>query len=426
MGKPRGFLEVERNDRAYAPVVERVKHWREFVQEPAPEAVARQASRCMDCGIPFCHSGCPVNNLIPDWNDLVYRQDWQAAIERLHQTNNFPEITGRICPAPCEAACTLNIDDAPVTIKSIEAAIADRAWQEGWVEPQLVARGSGKRIAIVGSGPAGLACAQQLARLGHAPTVFEKSDRIGGLLRYGIPDFKLDKSVIDRRIQQMEAEGVIFRTNMEVGVTVSVERLLDDYHILVLAGGAEQPRDLEVPGRELGGVHFAMDFLTQQNKRNAGDTAEKAAPGGEISALGKHVVVIGGGDTGSDCIGTSFRQGAASVTQFEILPQPPLHENKALTWPNWPMKLRTSSSQEEGAEREFSVVTTGFEGRNGQVTALRCVRSELVDGPDGRKNIEPVPGTEFEIKADLVLLAMGFTGPRKQGALESSGVELTP
>jgi glutamate synthase (NADPH/NADH) small chain len=426
MGKPTGFLETERRDRGYAPVAERVKHWREFVEEPSPEAVARQASRCMDCGIPFCHSGCPVNNLIPDWNDLVYQQDWQAAIERLHQTNNFPEITGRICPAPCEAACTLNIDDVPVTIKSIEAAIADRAFKEGWVVPQGASRGSGKRIAIVGSGPAGLACAQQLARLGHAPTVFEKSDRIGGLLRYGIPDFKLDKAVIDRRVQQMETEGVIFRTNMEVGVTVSVERLLDDYHILILAGGAEQPRDLQVPGRELGGVHFAMDFLTQQNKRNAGDSAEKAAPNGEISALGKHVVVIGGGDTGSDCIGTSFRQGAASVTQLEIMPQPPLHENKALTWPNWPMKLRTSSSQEEGAEREFSVLTTAFEGENGQVTALRCVRSELVDGPDGRKTIQPVPGTEFEIKADLVLLAMGFLGPRNQGAVETSGVELTP
>jgi glutamate synthase (NADPH/NADH) small chain len=425
MGKPTGFLEVERNDRGYAPVAERVRHWHEFVQEPTPEAVTRQASRCMDCGIPFCHSGCPVNNLIPDWNDLVYQQDWQTAIERLHQTNNFPEITGRICPAPCEAACTLNIDDVPVTIKSIEAAIADRACREGWVTPQGASRGSGKRIAIVGSGPAGMACAQQLARLGHAPTVFEKSDRIGGLLRYGIPDFKLDKSVIDRRIVQMEAEGVIFRPNMEVGVTVSVERLLDDYHILVLAGGAEQPRDLAVPGRELAGVHFAMDFLTQQNKRNAGDGPEKAAPNGEINALGKHVVVIGGGDTGSDCIGTSFRQGAASVTQLEIMPQPPLHENKALTWPNWPMKLRTSSSQEEGAEREFSVLTTGFEGENGQVTALRCVRSELVDGPDGRKVIQPVPGTEFEIKADLVLLAMGFVGPRQQGAVENSGVELT-
>ena len=426
MGKPNGFLETDRKDRGYAPVPERVKHWREFIEQPAAEAVGRQASRCMDCGIPFCHSGCPVNNLIPDWNELVHRQDWQSAIERLHQTNNFPEITGRVCPAPCEAACTLNIVDAPVTIKSIECEIADRAWNEGWVRPQSAPRGTGKRIAIVGSGPAGLACAQQLARMGHAPTVFEKSDRIGGLLRYGIPDFKMEKVHIDRRIQQMEVEGVIFRTNMEVGVTVSVDRLLDDYQILVLAGGAESPRDLPVPGRELDGVHFAMDFLTQQNKRNAGDPEEKAAPNGAISALGKHVVVIGGGDTGSDCIGTSFRQGAASVTQLEILPQPPLRENKALTWPHWPMKLRTSSSHEEGAEREFSVLTQAFVGEKGRVTALRCAPSELVDGPDGRKVVQTIPGTEFEIKADLVLLAMGFTGPRRAGAVEDSGVELTP
>ena len=426
MGKPAGFLEVERKDRGYAPVGERVKHWREFTEQPPAEAIARQASRCMDCGIPFCHSGCPVNNLIPDWNDLVYQQDWEAAAERLHQTNNFPEITGRICPAPCEAACTLNIDDVPVTIKSIEGAIADRAFDAGWIKPQMAQRGSGKRIAVVGSGPAGLACAQQLARMGHAPTVFEKADRVGGLLRYGIPDFKLDKSIIDRRVAQMEAEGVIFRTNMEVGVSVSVQRLLDDYHVLVLAGGAEHPRDLEVPGRELDGVHFAMDFLAQQNKRNAGDSEAVASPNGAISALGKHVVVIGGGDTGSDCIGTSFRQGAASVTQLEILPQPPLHENKALTWPNWPMKLRTSSSQEEGAEREFSVLTTAFTGENGQVKALQCARSELVTGADGRMVIQPVPGTEFGIKADLVLLAMGFLGPRKPGAVESSGVDLTP
>jgi glutamate synthase (NADPH/NADH) small chain len=403
-----------------------VTNWREFTQEPGAEAVAKQASRCMDCGIPFCHSGCPVNNLIPDWNDLVYRDDWLAAIDRLHETNNFPEVTGRICPAPCESACTLNIDDVPVTIKSIEAEIADRAFREGWVKPHSAPRGSGRRIAIVGSGPAGLACAQQLARMGHAPTVFEKSDRIGGLLRYGIPDFKLDKSIIDRRMEQMEVEGVIFRTNMEVGVTVSVERLLDDYHVLVLAGGAEQPRDLSVPGRELDGIHFAMDFLSQQNKRNAGDAEEKAAPAGTISAHGKHVVVIGGGDTGSDCIGTSFRQGAASVTQLEILPQPPLHENKALTWPNWPMKLRTSSSQEEGAEREFSVVTTAFVGEIGRVKGLRCARTEMVAGPDGRMTTRPVAGTEFEIQADLVLLAMGFLGPRKTGAVEGSQVELTP
>ena len=426
MGKTTGFLEVERRDRSYAPVGERVTHWHEFIADPGPEAVAKQASRCMDCGIPFCHSGCPVSNLIPDWNDLVYRDDWQTAIERLHQTNNFPEVTGRICPAPCEAACTLNITDEPVTIKSIEAEIADRAYREGWVKPHTAPRGTGKRIAVIGSGPAGLACAQQLARMGHAPTVFEKSDRIGGLLRYGIPDFKLDKAIIDRRMQQMEAEGVIFRTNMEVGVTVSVDRLLDDYHLIVLAGGAEHPRDLSVPGRELDGVHFAMEFLTQQNKRNAGDAEEIAAPAGTISALGKHVIVIGGGDTGSDCIGTSFRQGAASVTQLEILPQPPLHENKALTWPNWPMKLRTSSSQEEGAEREFSVLTTAFTGEDGKVAALQCVRSELVDGADGRKQIQPVPGSEFEIKADLVLLAMGFLGPRRAGALDGSGVELTP
>jgi glutamate synthase (NADPH/NADH) small chain len=426
MGKLTGFLEVQRRDRTWAPVTDRVKHWAEFTENPAPDAVQQQASRCMDCGIPFCHSGCPVNNLIPDWNDLVYQQDWQGAIERLHLTNNFPEITGRVCPAPCEAACTLNIDDAPVTIKSIEAAIADRAWHEGWVKPQGAQRGSGKRIAVVGSGPAGLACAQQLARMGHAPTVFEKSDRIGGLLRYGIPDFKLDKAIIDRRVQQMETEGVIFRTNMEVGVTVSVDRILDDYHVLVLAGGAEQARELELPGRELGGVHLAMEFLTQQNRRNAGDSSEKAAPDGEISAFGKHVVVIGGGDTGSDCIGTSFRQGAASVTQLEILPQPPLHENKALTWPNWPMKLRTSSSQEEGAEREYSVITRGFTGANGRVTALQCARSEMVRGSEGRMVIQAIPDTEFEIKAELVLLAMGFLGPRRQSVIEDSAVEITP
>ena len=425
MGKTTGFLDVQRRDRAAEPVADRVKHWREFIEPAGPEAAAAQASRCMDCGIPFCHSGCPVNNLIPDWNDLVYRDDWEAAAERLHQTNNFPEITGRICPAPCEAACTLNISDAPVTIKSIEAEIADRAWREGWVTAHAAPRGTGKRIAIVGSGPAGLACAQQLARMGHAPTVFEKSDRIGGLLRYGIPDFKLDKAIIDRRVEQMEVEGVIFRTGMEVGVTVSAERLLDDYHVLVLAGGAEQPRDLPVPGRELGGIHFAMDFLTQQNRRGAGDPEERAAPAGAISALGKHVVVIGGGDTGSDCIGTSFRQGAASVTQLEIMPQPPLHENKALTWPDWPMKLRTSSSQEEGAEREFAVLTTGFAGENGQVSALQCARSELVTGEDGRMKIQAVVGTDFEIRADLVLLAMGFVGPRKDAAVQSSRVELT-
>src|SRR5438309_2682826 len=350
MGKITGFMELERIREVALPVEERVRNYREFILTRNDGDARKQGARCMDCGIHFCQSGCPIHNIIPDWNDLVYRHQWRQALDVLHSTNNCPEFTGRICPAPCEAACTLNINDDPVTIKSIEGAIADRAFDEDWVKPQLVARGTGKRIAIVGSGPAGLACAQQLARMGHAPTVFEKSDRIGGLLRYGIPDFKLEKSIIDRRIEQMEVEGVIFRTNMEVGVTVSVDRLLDDYHILVLAGGAEQPRDLAVPGRELDGVHFAMEFLTQQNKRNAGDPEERAAADGAINALGKHVVVIGGGDTGSDCIGTSFRQGAPSVTQLEILPQPPLHENKALTWPDWPMKLRTSASHEEGAE----------------------------------------------------------------------------
>jgi glutamate synthase (NADPH/NADH) small chain len=426
MGKPTGFLEVDRRDRDSLPPEQRVKGWREFVEEPGTAEVGRQASRCMDCGIPFCHSGCPVNNLIPDWNDLVYKQDWKTAIDRLHQTNNFPEFTGRICPAPCEAACTLNIVDAPVTIKSIECEIADNAWREGWVKPQGAPRGTGKRIAIVGSGPAGLACAQQLARAGHAPTVFEKSDRIGGLLRYGIPDFKLEKHQIDRRMQQMEIEGVIFRCGMHVGVDVTVERLLDDYDVLILAGGAELPRDLPVPGRELDGVHYAMDFLTQQNKRNAGDPEDKAAPNGTISAEGKHVVVIGGGDTGSDCIGTSFRQGALSVTQLEIMPQPPARENKALTWPNWPMKLRTSSSQAEGAEREFSVLTTAVTGEDGRVTALQCARSEVVPTEDGRVAIRPLAGTEFELQADLVLLAMGFLGPRRDSAVGGAGVELTP
>ena len=425
MGKPTGFLEIERRDRTWLPRQERVQSWSEFVVPEEPETVARQASRCMDCGIPFCHTGCPVNNLIPDWNDLVYKEDWRTAIDRLHQTNNFPEFTGRICPAPCEAACTLNIDDAPVTIKSIECEIIDRAWREGWVKPQSAKRGTGRRIAIVGSGPAGLACAQQLARAGHAVTVFEKNDRIGGLLRYGIPDFKLDKSYIDRRVHQMEAEGVIFRTGMNIGVDVSIERILDDYDVVVLAGGAESPRDLPVPGRERDGIHFAMDFLVQQNKRNAGDAGERAAPQGAISAKGKHVVVIGGGDTGSDCIGTSFRQGAVSVTQIEVMPQPPERENKALEWPYWPMKLRTSSSQDEGAERGFSLFTTAVQGQNGKAEMLSCVRAAVSSGADGRVQIEPVPGTELEIPAELVLLAMGFLGPEREGVVASAGVELS-
>jgi len=354
----------------------------------------------MDCGVPFCHTGCPVNNLIPEWNELVTQDDWHAALERLHRTNNFPEFTGRLCPAPCEAACTLNLDDAPVTIKTIECEIIDRGWREGWITHSLAQHGTGHRIAVVGSGPAGLACAQQLARMGHAPTIFEKSDRIGGLLRYGIPDFKLDKGLIDRRIDQMQAEGVIFRTDMEIGVSVSLDRLMDDYPVIVLAGGAEQPRDLDVPGRGLGGVHYAMDYLVQQNRRGAG-----LQVGTPILATGKKVVVIGGGDTGSDCIGTAHRQGAASVTQLEILPQPPINEDKATSWPHWPTKLRTSSSQEEGAAREFSVVTTQVDGE-GVVSALICDRG----------------GERFEIEADLVLLAMGFTGSPPGSILARAGI----
>ena len=344
MGKPTGFLEIERRDRVYDPPKQRLKTWKEFTQPLAEPELRAQASRCMDCGIPFCHQGCPVNNQIPDFNELVYREQWRDALDNLQSTNNFPEFTGRICPAPCEASCTLNIPDTPVTIKSIECQIVDKGWEEGWILPEPSPRGTGKRVAVVGSGPAGLACAQQLARAGHATTVFEKSDRVGGLLRYGIPDFKMEKHLIDRRVHQMEAEGVIFRTGFEVGVNVTVERLLDDYDVLVMAGGAEEPRDLEIPGRELAGVHYAMDFLTQQNRRNAGDAEEVAAPDGTISAAGKHVVVIGGGDTGSDCVGTSNRQGAASVTQLEILAKPPEKEDKALTWPDWPLKLRTSSA----------------------------------------------------------------------------------
>jgi glutamate synthase (NADPH/NADH) small chain len=401
---PRAFLTIERQDRPAPPPEQRVRTWREFVVPLPSEAVARQAERCMDCGVPFCHSACPVNNRIPDWNGLVSAEDWRQASDQLHATNNFPEFTGRVCPAPCEAACTLNLADAPVTIKTVECEIADRAWREGWVTPLLATRGTGRRVAVVGSGPAGLACAQQLARMGHNPTVFEKSDRIGGLLRYGIPDFKMDKALIDRRVVQMEGEGILFRTNVEVGRDVSVERLLDDYDVVVLAAGAEHPRDLPVPGRELVGIHFAMDYLTQQNRRLAGDAEERAAPGGSIDAAGRHVVVIGGGDTGSDCTGTANRQGAASVTQLEIMPRPPERENKALSWPHWPLRLRTSSSQEEGCERDFSVVTKAFEG-DGRVERLRCARAQWVDG-----RLDEVPGSDFLIPADLVLLAMGFTG----------------
>jgi glutamate synthase (NADPH/NADH) small chain len=427
MGKPTGFLEIERHDRGYEKPAARLKTWAEFVKPMPAVEVAQQAARCMDCGIPFCHQGCPVNNQIPDWNNLVYRDQWRSALSNLHSTNNFPEFTGRICPAPCEASCTLNIDDNPVTIKTIECEIVDRGWREGWIEPQVPAQVTGRRVAVVGSGPAGMAASQQLARAGHAVTLFEKNDRIGGLLRYGIPDFKMEKHHIDRRVAQMTAEGVEFRPNVEVGVKITVEALLAEFDAVVLSGGAELPRDLELPPHELAGIHFAMDFLTQQNKRGAGDDEAVAAPeGSTISAQGKHVVVIGGGDTGSDCIGTSNRQGAASVTQLEIMPQPPERENKALTWPDWPLKMRTSSSQEEGAERDWAVLTKRAVGEDGRLTALECVRVDWSKGEDGRMRMGEVAGSEFELKADLVLLAMGFLGPRREAMIEQAGVELDP
>ncbi|MDT9013720.1 glutamate synthase subunit beta [Novosphingobium sp. APW14] len=418
MGKETGFLELDRQDRTYADPKERLTHYKEFVIPHAEPALKAQASRCMNCGIPYCHNGCPVNNIIPDWNHLVYEGDWQNALEVLHSTNNFPEFTGRICPAPCEASCTLNIVDQPVTIKSIECAIVDKGWENGWIHPQVPAKRTGKSVAVVGSGPAGMAAAQQLARAGHSVTVFEKNDRAGGLLRYGIPDFKMEKHLINRRLVQMEAEGVSFRTSTEVGVHVSIESLKENFDAIVLSGGAEDPRRLEIPGAELPGVRLAMEFLTQQNKRVAGDDELRAAPRGTLTATGKHVIVIGGGDTGSDCVGTSNRQGAASVTQLEIMPKPPEKENKQLTWPDWPLKLRTSSSHEEGVERDWSVLTKRVIGEN-DVTGLECVRVEWVDG-----RMQEVAGSEFVLKADLILLAMGFVGPRKQGLLDQAGVEL--
>ena len=419
MGKETGFLELDREERSYADPAERVHNYHEFVVPPAEETLKAQASRCMDCGIPYCHNGCPVNNIIPDWNHLVYEGDWKNALEVLHSTNNFPEFTGRICPAPCEASCTLNINDAAVTIKSIECAIVDKGWEQGWIVPQLPARHTGKSVAVVGSGPAGMACAQQLARAGHSVVLFEKADRIGGLMRYGIPDFKLDKQLIQRRLVQMMAEGVEFRTSTEVGVTVSLASLKENFDAVVLSGGAEEPRPLLIPGFELPGVRFAMEFLTQQNKRNAGDDEVRAAPRGSLTATGKHVVVIGGGDTGSDCVGTSIRQGAASVTQIEIMPKPPTREDKALVWPDWPMKLRTSSSHEEGCERDWAILTKRVVGHNSQVTGLECVRVEWVGG-----QMQEVAGSEFTLQAELILLAMGFTGPKKLGLLDQAKVDL--
>jgi glutamate synthase (NADPH) small chain len=422
MGKPTGFLEFQRRDRGYAPVAERVQHWREFVRPLPEDELRRQGGRCMDCGTPFCHHACPVNNIIPDWNDLVFSSDMRAALEVLHQTNNFPDVTGRVCPAPCEAACTLNLIEQPVTIKTIEHAIVERGWSEGWIEPQISPRRSGKRVAVIGSGPAGLACAQQLARAGHVVAVFEKAPRIGGLLRYGIPDFKLEKQVIDRRIAQMRAEGVEFHPNCHIGVNVPVEKLMHGYDAIVLAIGAEHPRDLPVPGRELQGIQFAMEFLTQQNRRVAG---EKVPDSEAILATGRDVLVIGGGDTGSDCIGTSNRHKARSVSQLEILPLPPQHEAKLTTWPDWPMKLRTSSSQEEGCHRDFAVTTKAFLGKDGRVSGIEAARVEWVS-ENGRMSMRDVPGSAFVIKTDLVLLAMGFVHPVHPGAVKSIGVELDP
>jgi glutamate synthase (NADPH/NADH) small chain len=415
MGKVTGFLEIDRRDRRYAPAGDRVRHYREFVIPLSEEATRDQAARCMNCGIPYCHNGCPVNNQIPDWNDLVYRNDWEEASRNLHSTNNFPEVTGRICPAPCEASCTLNLEDTPVTIKTIECAIVDRAFQEGWLQPEPPEHKTSKKVAIVGSGPAGLACAQQLARAGHDVHVYEKNAKAGGLLRYGIPDFKMEKYHIDRRVKQMEAEGVTFHYGAHIGATMPVEVLLESHDAVVLAGGSEKGRDLPIPGRDLDGIHFAMDFLPQQNRRVGDEPIGNVQP---ILAGGKHVVVIGGGDTGSDCIGTSVRQGALSVTQLEIMARPPEKEDKLLTWPNWPLKLRTSSSHEEGADRDFAVMTQEFVGKNGRVQKLRCVRVD--------EKFKPIPGTEFDLRADLVLLAMGFVHPVHEGMLKALDVALDP
>ncbi len=428
MGKVTGFLEYQRLDEGYEPVTKRVKNYKEFVIALNDEQAKIQGARCMDCGTPFCNNGCPVNNIIPDFNDLVYRGDWKNAIEVLHSTNNFPEFTGRICPAPCEEACTLYVNDDPVGIKSIEHAIIDRAWAEGWVRPQAAAVKTGKKVAVIGSGPAGLAAAQQLARVGHEVTVFEKNSRIGGLLRYGIPDFKMEKSHIDRRIEQMKAEGVTFKTSTLVGempktgegskVTndakevISATQLKQDFDAVLLCGGAEISRDLPVPGRDLEGVYFAMEFLPQQNKVNAGDKLAK-----QLRADGKHVIVIGGGDTGSDCVGTSNRHGAASVTQFELMPRPPEQENKPLVWPYWPTKLRTSSSHEEGADRQFAIATKHFEGQDGKLTSLTTVNVKW----EGGKMVE-VAGSDKTYKADLVLLAMGFVAP-VASVLQSFGID---
>jgi len=417
MGKPTGFKEYERENLRYAPVSDRITHFNEFSQ--LPEDMSKQGARCMDCGIPFCHNGCPINNIIPDWNDAVYRGNWREALDILHSTNNFPEFTGRICPAPCEEACTVNLIDEAVSIKNIELAIIEKGWENDWIVPEIPEHKTGKRVAVVGSGPAGLACSQQLARVGHDVVLFEKNDRIGGLMRYGIPNFKFEKHIIDRRLAQMRAEGVEFRVNSHVGVDISARELLDTFDAVVLSGGSEKPRDLPVPGRELKGIHFAMEFLTVNTKRVLGDEIPQDQ---WISAEGKHVIVIGGGDTGSDCIGTSNRHGAASIHQLEILPKPPETPNKLVIWPNWPNKLRTSTSQEEGCERDWEVSTKRFIGdENGHVKAIECVRVQW-EQLDGQWKMSEIEGSEFELKADLVLLAMGFVHPVHEGMLDELGV----
>jgi glutamate synthase (NADPH) small chain len=424
MGKVTGFLEIDRQDRRYRPASDRIRHFKEFMIPLSQGATKDQAARCMNCGVPYCMGtgslapgtpGCPVNNQIPDFNDLVYRDNWQDALYNLHSTNNFPEFTGRVCPAPCEAACVLNLIETPVTIKSIECAIVDRGWEEGWIVPEPPAVKTGKKVSVIGSGPAGMAAAQQLARAGHEVHLFEKFARAGGLLTYGIPDFKMEKHHVVKRVAQMEAEGVVFHYGAHVGVSMPVERVTEGFDAVVLTGGAEASRDLPIPGRDLNGIHFAMDYLPQQNRRIAGEPAADLPP---ISAGRKHVVVIGGGDTGSDCIGTAIRQGALSVTNFEIMPKPPEKEDKLMTWPNWPLKLRTSSSHEEGAERDFAVMTQKFTGQHGQVSRLDCIRCD--------EKFKPIPGTEFSLKADLVLLAMGFVHPVHEGLIKTLGLDLDP
>jgi glutamate synthase (NADPH/NADH) small chain len=415
MGKVTGFLEFDRQEQKYQLAGDRIRHFREFTLPLDEKDVSRQAARCMDCGIPYCHSGtgCPVNNQIPDWNDLVYSGNWEEAARNLHSTNNFPEFTGRICPAPCEEACTLNLEDMPVTIKTIEQSIADKAWEMGWIVPEPPARATGKRVAVIGSGPAGLAAAQQLARVGHDVHVYEREPRAGGLLRYGIPDFKMEKRHIDRRVAQMEAEGVAFHYSVNVGVTLPFDDLVRDFDAVLLAAGAEDPRDPQLPGQDLAGVHFAMPYLVQQNRRVGQEPPTAEAP---IIASGRHVVVIGGGDTASDCVGTAFRQGALSVTQLDIRPKPPAREDKLTVWPYWPTKMRTSSSQAEGADREFQAATLGVVGKNGRVTGVRCARVD-------EKRV-PVAGSEFVLRADLVFLAIGFAGSKVPGLVAQSGAAL--